>query len=295
MFEKKLKEGLRKTETLTFVFVFLFIALAPYIYIFARNGLSECTEDWAHFGSYIGGVTAIIAVWLAYKTYSDQQSSNHREHFDGVFYRKIEIIKQQQREYSEDIKTLSDNLLEPFGRIPSQTSFSLECPIEDYESALRRCYNYYTYNRDQNPDQVPENYRRNAKKIEEIEELLGYIGHTLLYIKNDSLIDDKRFYVLELETILHDEIKTILFFYVVSEPDVSFFTLCKWGSLFKWHSSIDEYFLWVVEQICNMDKLVPRPPLDYSSFRIDDGKDGIVASKNYIEIVDVLSSKANIS
>ena len=277
------------------VILCLLVILLPYIWVFGGNGISQCVNDWAAFGNYLGGATTIISVWLLYITYREQRKAHHREHFDDVFYRKIDKIKHLQKEYGADIKILCDNLMEPFSRLPDQTSFSLEYPIKYYEQALRRCYEYCTYNRDQNPEQVPEDYKRNAKNIKEIEELLRYIGHTLTYIKDDSLIDNKKAYALEVETIMQDDIKTIMFYYVVSEANTSLFTLCKWGNIFKWHSNIDNYFLWVVEQICKVDKLVPRLPFDYSSFRIDDGKDDIIASKNFIEIVDVLSSKANMS
>ena len=272
---KKIGASIRNNCTLLCVILLFLGVIVPYIATFAKNGWAYDVGDWASLGSYLGGATTIISVWLIYITYNEQRKANHRKHFENVLYRKVDIIKKMQKKYRVEINALSDDLLRPF-MSPHEIIYTQDAPIDIYEQALRLCYYYCT---------------GNNGHTEDIEEMVSYINHTLSFIQKDALIDDKETYALEIDTVLSDEAKTILFYYAITYSNNSLFRLCKQSKLFNWRKPLDELFLWVVNLICKGNRKISRPLFDNYSWAIDNGNNNLMKFDNYLEMVEYLKNK----
>ena len=291
MIKKTTIKWIREHITIIVIVICLCVILIPYVYVFGKNGLSDCVSDWAAFGNYTSGTVVIISVWLLYKTYREQSVANKRVFFEKSLYQKIETVKDQLQEYDSDISSLCEDLLKPFIAIDFATP-QKDYPTECYEKALQHCYEYYTMNRGQNPNTIPEQYRRNTDHVEEIEDLIQYCGDVLAYIRDFPLIDNKSVYVSDFKTLFSDELKVVVFFYVVYKSDSTLIQVFKDSGVFKWRNMENRLFLWVVRLICKEKDIVNIPcpdNFDINTMRIDDGKDKLVESNNFLAIVDYYS------
>jgi len=72
---------MKKAKIIIIGIIFL-IPILLYFYIFACNGVSYETIDWANLGSYIGGiyapVTTIVTAYIAFKIAEHERQTNER-------------------------------------------------------------------------------------------------------------------------------------------------------------------------------------------------------------------------
>lgn len=193
-----------------------------------------------------------------------------------LYEQQADIIKRMQKKYRVEIKTLSDSLLKPF-MSPHDKDFVQDAPINIYEQTLKLLYYYCA---------------ESNGHSEDIEEMVFYINHALSYIQEDALINNKEINALEIDTVLSDETKTVLFYYVITYSDNTLFRLCRQAKLFNWHKPSDELFLWVVYLICKGNRKITKQSSDYNLWTIDNGNDDLMKSNNYLEMVEFLKTNS---
>jgi hypothetical protein len=175
---------------------------------------------------------------------------------------------------------LSDNLLKPF-HIPEGENSLKNYPVRCIEFALMRIYSYYTMNRDNSEE----------RHIDGIEGMLQYIGSVLLYIRDYPPIGNRNDYYTEVRTLLADETKVIMFYYTISKTENNLYQIFKEKGFFKFQQMENELLLSVVEMVCKENRLIEGVPFDNNSMTIDDGKDKLVESNNFWEIVNYYKMK----
>lgn len=275
---------IKEHGTILVIIFCLCAILFPYLWIFGKNGLSKQVDDWAAFGTYMSGTVAIISTWLVYKTYRDQSIANKRGLFENSLCQKTDSIKKRLKEYNKDIKILCEDLLNPFKPI-STTMPPKGCTNKCYELALKRIFDYNIMNRNQNYKAIQKRYKINNEFVEEMEDLIPYIGETFSYIREFPLIDKKGIYVSDMKSLLSEELKVVMFFYVISKPDNTLFHIFKEVGVFKWRNIENLLFQRIVELICKERNLSSVPCFDYNSMIPDDSKNELVESNNFLEIV----------
>lgn len=286
---KTIIRWIRENKTIIFVILSLIVIIVPYVLMFGKNGLSDCTSDWAAFGSYIGGAVAIISILLVYKTYRDQSIANQRRFFENSLRKKTDSLKSQLREIGDDIKCLSKDLLKPFMPISTEKpkeEYSIKC----YEKALRRCYKYYTMNRDRCEGLETESFKRNSKHIKEIEGLIRYVSEVLSFIHKFPLIDNQYIYVSDTKNLLSEDLKVVMFYYVVSKAENDLFHIFKESDIFNWRNMENQLFLWVVELISKNKNITTVSSFDENSMMLDNGKDELVESNNFLHMVNEINN-----
>lgn len=97
---KRVKLYLSNNKYLVFIFLILFvifIMLILYAYKFLKYGLSDYSQDWAHFGSYLGSITGLLAFAgvLYTASLSDKRAKKAEEEAKNA---KEEMIKREERD-----------------------------------------------------------------------------------------------------------------------------------------------------------------------------------------------------
>lgn len=114
-----IKPYMKKYIVIIVAILLMIIALAPYIWTFAKFGISENSDQWDHFGSYIGGIFSGLAflgvVYQLHTTRLDQE----KQDFERTFFMLLEQHNQKIQELNE--KGIIDDL---YNKIMNENSYT---------------------------------------------------------------------------------------------------------------------------------------------------------------------------
>ena len=118
-----------------FIVILILLPIILYMWNFYGKPLSHETIDWGAFGSYFGGITSLVSIYLLYVTYCEQRRSNSITLYEQRFYIQIENVKNVQEQYNQIIERVYKMLLCHFhGKIVG------EIPKPDAAMAVRYYY-----------------------------------------------------------------------------------------------------------------------------------------------------------
>ena len=233
------------------VIIMVLVSIIPYVFVFAKNGISDKIEDWAFFGGYIGGTLFICSIFLLYITYREQRKTNHRDHFEKMLLYHIDNITKLQKDHQNSIQFLYDKIIGLFPFDDNQNH-------KDISKAKAEKVIGYMYSSIINVE----------LKNKKIEEFFHYIEYSLIHIENDMIIDYKENYAMEIEIIMSLESKVAFLCYIITYNKKELLNLCdKYGFYSKWYIEND-MFVHFVSLFCRKTFLV-KGEEDDSQLRLD--------------------------
>ena len=231
-------------HSLVCIVILVLIVFAPYIIVFAKNGISQQTQDWSYLGSYIGGTLSVVSIFLLYITYREQRRTNHIDHFMKAAAYHVDSIVKLQEKNKETIRFLSDKIVGLFFYL-GEYEYNNEYTKEEAEKVIGYSYSDLTINT-----------QHNNRSFEDV---FQYIGYAFNHIEDDTLIEGKSNYVKEIDSVLTLDSKVILFCYIVSYNRWDLLKICDKYCIFRDWNMENDMFNHVVSMFCKNSKAIPKP------------------------------------
>lgn len=216
------------------------VVFLPYIYVFAKNGVSHQVEYWAYLGNYMSGTLGIVSIFLLYITYREQRFTNHIDQFEKLFFYHVDNIKKLQQGHQEVIQTLYNKIVGLFLYV-GDYQFNNEFTKEQVRSVIQYAYSYFV---------------NNGHKHYLFEILFQYIEYTLNHVEKDALIDSKDHYSMEIKIILKLETKIMMFCYILVKDKKNLLDMCIRYEIFKDWELENDMFNQIVSMYCNYSQPV---------------------------------------